>query len=762
MRFPRAAAAAAALLLPLLAAAPAARADVTVTSLLGFDGGSSVGCTTPIRLEVSSSEPAPVRCRIRVSPARGDMVGRAGFGTETEVFLAPGARKRLTVPVLSGAFSFDGEWRIRIETDVPVLLRHGTSFREGRSLEDAVGAIGAGQAVPATPLDSSLLTVGVLGAPSGGLQWLGDLPEEPVAGFVEKRQWRGTRLLAPGGRDSVTLPSFGGVDAAAAPDSWLCYEGFDALLWIDPDPDAMKDAAELDAVLGHAAHGGILVVALTPGSRVPAGSPLARAIPATLLGHDDAPADAIVAGLAGGAARGAAGKNRVPLARLGEVRGRVLRTLADGRPLVVAADHGLGTVVLLAFDPRELSSSGIQDRAAILLAVFGRAAGPAPEEEGYQQTNLTAVVGHLRKRFMTPPPLGLLVLGLAVYVLAIGPVDYFVLKRRGRLRRTVVTFPAIVAAFTLLAWGASFLLFGGAAGKARVAFLDFATSPAGDADVVRGLDLLGSYSPTGNNLDAAWDAPRSVVAFPWLGSGSSWGGPGESGGAEGLVTLAPDGRPSVSVEVPLRSHRTVQARFSTEVPAALGGAVRRREGGAVLEVVNGLRLPVHEVHVVWGDRVAVLGEMAAGDRVEVPLDGAAASWRSVGGLATLPTPIGGQWSFFGDADAFAPRGDGEEDFQAARVSMARAAAGASFASLLAEEGRTGSRMARVLARQGLDLSRQAVEGRPVVVGWCDGDPLGVLPFDGDVASSVVVVRRVLPHAEGSPAAPPAKRRREGR
>ena len=153
MRTPFAAAAAA---LVLGAAAAAARADVTVSSSLGFDGGHVPGSVTPVRLELSSSETAPVSCTIRLDSSRGGAVGGGGgFTTETTVFLAPGARKRLTLPVLAGAYAFEAEWRITILADRKVLLRHGTNYREGTRLEDAVGTPGANGVSFGSPAESS-------------------------------------------------------------------------------------------------------------------------------------------------------------------------------------------------------------------------------------------------------------------------------------------------------------------------------------------------------------------------------------------------------------------------------------------------------------------------------------------------------------------------------------------------------------------------------------------------------------------------------
>jgi hypothetical protein len=333
------------------------------------------------------------------------------------------------------------------------------------------------------------------------------------------------------------------------------------------------------------------------------------------------------------------------------------------------------------------------------------------------------------------------VLGLVLYVAAIGPVDYFLLKRKGKLRRTVVTFPLIVISFTLLAYGASFLLFGGSSGQARVAWLDLATAPSGDADVLRGLDFTGAYSPAGTTLEVAYDVPRSFVAAPWLGGGYSFGG-GEAGSLDGTVEIGPDGRPAGAFDLPLRSHRTIEARFSGEVPLALDARLKTAGGRQVLSIRNGLRLPVNDLCIVRGGRVMFPGNLAPGSAVEVDL--AKGPWLRLGGNPTLPNPFQQDLGFF-KGSQFVPADDTEAANAAAREAMARAAMGASLAGL-GGTGPTGE--TRVLGRHGLDLSRQAKEGRTLVMGWCDGDPLGGLPAWKAIRSAAVVVRRVLPAEEG--------------
>ncbi len=747
--------------LALLLASPAALADVTVVSRFGFDGTHVPGSVTPVDIEVTSSEKEPVEVRFEVLPPRTLVgVGGEGMTYEASAFLAPGAKKRLTLPVLSRTSMVDAEWRLRIASSRRTLLRHGTQYEDAREMTVYVGSTGTGPPSQGfTAADSGAPVVGVLGDPSLGVAWLSRVGVDSQK-LLRQGPWTGKAVASPGDKDFAALPAFVGISPSAAPDNWLCYEGFDAVLWIDPDTEALRDAARMDALLGWAANGGRLLVAATPGARLAADSPLTRALPARILGHGEAaPADVALA-LAGSLREKVEG-GMIPLARLAGVRGRVRASLPDGRPLAVVADHGIGTVELLAFDPRLLSGSKDADRAALLRGHFGSLVRTEQNRNPNYGPgiSLDPLVNHLRKRFLASPPLGLLILGLTLYVVAIGPADYYILKRRGKLRRTVITFPLIVVAFTLLAWGASFLLFGGHAGKVRVAWVDLATAPSGDADSMRGLDFLGAYSPTGTTLQVSYDQPREFIESPWLGSGAAFFDQGEGRTLSGSLAFGPDGRCAAAVDVPLRSQRTVQGRFSGEIPLALYAAVRSRDGSRVLEVRNGFKVRVRDLVLVEGDRARFLGDLEPGGRTEADL--AAPGWTALSaGDDRLPSPYGpgglftgrgGQWRgtgppiYFGSGeDGFVPPDDSEAAKAEARRGIARAAMGASLTGRTAAGTPVTDRQIRVLARQGIDLSRQVGEGRPVLLGWCEADPLGGLPGGAEAESTVVVVRRVLP------------------
>jgi len=220
------------------------------------------------------------------------------------------------------------------------------------------------------------------------------------------------------------------------------------------------------------------------------------------------------------------------------------------------------------------------------------------------------------------------------------------------------------------------------------------------------------------------------------------------------VELGPDGRPTLAVDVPLRSHRTIQARFSGEIPSGFDADVKRKGEGRVLHVHNGLPRRLRDLVVVRAGpdgraQFRSLGNLEVNGTVEADLG--PGSWSPLSSPLVDPfNDAAGLFSrgggpFAGGAQ-FAPADDTEAADTDARERMARAALGASVADLFNPGNR---RSGRTLARHGIDLSGPVREGRILLAGWCDGDPLGNLPSWRNVKSTAVVVRRLIP-AEGGP------------
>jgi len=118
-------------------------------------------------------------------------------------------------------------------------------------------------------------------------------------------------------------------------------------------------------------------------------------------------------------------------------------------PYIVVGPYGAGQVVLVAFDPTRAPFNGWVGRETMWRNIVEETLGLGG--------NRDIATSQAAKRFVEDRPdvrpfsFHWAALFLLVYVLAIGPVDYLVLKRAKRLRWTWLTFPALALLFSVAA-----------------------------------------------------------------------------------------------------------------------------------------------------------------------------------------------------------------------------------------------------------------------------------------------------------------------
>ena len=236
-----------------------------------------------------------------------------------------------------------------------------------------------------------------------------------------------------------------------APDRSIGYQGADALVWLNPEPAQMTTVAQREAVLNYVRQGGHLVLAAGAAWPALTGSFLSEVLPARPTGSGPVRGLAALApyGLAPASTEG------VVLARLEEVRGVVLLE-EGGRPVVVRGWAGAGRVTLIGFDPTrspfaEMAAADkrrfwttaldlkVISRPARALGTMEQASGllvrPLNDFPGFKPINFTFIA-----------------VFLVVYIVLIGPADYFILKRLKRLHWTWVTFPSVAVLASVLAF----------------------------------------------------------------------------------------------------------------------------------------------------------------------------------------------------------------------------------------------------------------------------------------------------------------------
>jgi hypothetical protein len=165
-------------------------------------------------------------------------------------------------------------------------------------------------------------------------------------------------------------------------------------------------------------------------------------------------------------------------------------------PLVMHRDIGRGAVDQLAFDPTLAPIRDWPDRRLIFAGLLGGSVG-APMQVGPLYAERSAVVASRALPGADLPPFLLLAGFLALYVFAIGPFNFFILRKINRLAWAWVTIPGMVILFVLISYAMGFRLRGNEPEVHRLSII------SGDAQMSDGRTqaVLGVFSPRYTLLD---------------------------------------------------------------------------------------------------------------------------------------------------------------------------------------------------------------------------------------------------------------------
>jgi hypothetical protein len=288
------------------------------------------------------------------------------------------------------------------------------------------------------------------------------------------------------------------------------------------------------------------------------------------------------------------------------MHGRALATSGDR---VVAADlgYGNGRVTLLGFDPTTAWLDESKNIDALWRGVLPDRAGDSTLL--VDDSQLVQAVYQL-PALALPPTSGLLII-IAAYILIIGPINYFVLRRLDRRELAWITMPVLVLGFSAASFGYGAFLRGTDVVINEVAIV----RGAPDTTEATAQVYFGIFSPTRSTYQVK--VPQgALLASPINGDPF---GQGTSTTLDILQGSGPEQPSAVrNLSVGTGSLRVVRAQLPVTAP-------RMR---AVLTLTNGTLTGTFEnaseqtlegVAVVLGSSVAVLGDVAAHATVNVRL-----------------------------------------------------------------------------------------------------------------------------------------------
>ncbi len=294
--------------------------------------------------------------------------------------------------------------------------------------------------------------------------------------------------------------------------------------------------------------------------------------------------------------------------------GRTLVSAAD-RPLVVQTERGRGKLTVLTFSPEREPFRSWKGRNWFWAQVAEVPSGWFAEKTQGNQSfpNYQSIDGPIGamidSKQVRKLPVSWLLLLLAVYLVVIGPLDQWWLKKINRQMLTWITFPCYVVGFSLLIYWIGFMLRAGESEWNELHVVDV-MSHNGKADM-RGRTYASCYSPSNSRYPVGTEVPHATFRGEFQGS---WSSAQELSRSD--VTQLGKGF-AADVFVPVWTSQLFVSDWlqTGEEPFAM--EVVKNGSDITVRLENKLKRPADRLWLVVEDRVIEVQRMQAGERRSV-------------------------------------------------------------------------------------------------------------------------------------------------
>lgn len=557
-------------------------------------------------------------------------------------------------------------------------------------------------------------------------------------------------------------------DPKALPGRWIGFEGVSVIVLDANDPDALEAVrARIEAIRQWVRNGGHLVVCGASRGQE-ARDLLGGLLPALPNGTTRLNDLGEIESYAGSKNNPIPGKSMtVAVLEEAEARGGRVLSASTATPLIVRGASGFGRVTIIGLNVDQKPFSDWKDKPLFWVRALDLKPPPAENDANsggsLYQSHANDLAGILHRGLdrppgVTPVPFGWVAFFVFLYIVLIGPGDYFFLKHIvKRMEWTWLTFPLIVITTSAVAYTAAYALKG--------TTLKVMKADAIDVDQVsghiRGTTWMTLFSPQNRDYNVSI-SPRPLTAeaparpvglerlVTWFGAPTATIGGGSGarlGNAPYFYTPEGQAEGLEGVRIPIWSTKSFSARWSAPLAAPLIEADLLpsnnydRLDGTITNISNHTLKDAVLFH--GGQVYDQLGTIAPNATVRIDL---ASRTRPISGYLAerakgLNALVTGQFA------APAPGGNP----QSAASSLADLLRVVMFRNALNDAKATtpGSVPLRYL-----DLSGQLALDRPMLVAALDADAASELlltpPADAPSIEQTTILRVVLPLRKPSP------------
>lgn len=297
---------------------------------------------------------------------------------------------------------------------------------------------------------------------------------------------------------------------------------------------------------------------------------------------------------------------------IGNLRDATVLASASGTPLLISSHEGRGRVTAIMFSPERKPFSTWKNAPSF----WAKLTEVSPEL--YVNDNNSNNYNYMRggwsidgvfgamidSKQVRKLPVEWLLLLLIVYLVVIGPLDQYWLKRIKRPMLTWITFPCYVVLFSLLIYFIGYKLRAGETEWNELHFVDVLMN--GDSAEFRGRTYASIYSP----INATYRVEAQERFSSFRGEfASSWNGGGQTGERAEVMQIGDNFK--ADIFVPVWTSQLYVSDWWQSAPVPVKLTVTSDGGNWAVTVANLRDHPLTNAHVAISGRILELGDIAA-------------------------------------------------------------------------------------------------------------------------------------------------------